>query len=87
MVFSHILPSAVGSICQSIMMHCISNFLISQVEKPSGSQRKGCLWALNPAKIAKMKEEVQKWKRKDPESIRRSMSNPGMIHHPRLIEH
>lgn len=52
------------------------NKCFEKVEKPSGSQRKGCLWALNPAKIAKMKEEVQKWKRKDPESIRRSMSNP-----------
>lgn len=52
------------------------NKCFEKVEKPNGSQRKGCLWALNPAKIAKMKEEVQKWKRKDPESIRRSMSNP-----------
>jgi len=48
-----------------------------QVEKPNGTQRKGCLWALNPAKISKMEEEVQKWKRKDPDAIRRSMSNPG----------
>ncbi|XP_039268172.2 uncharacterized protein LOC120343123 isoform X2 [Styela clava] len=52
------------------------NKCFEKVEKPNGTQRKGCLWALNPAKVAKMKEEVQKWKRKDPDSIRRSMSNP-----------
>ena len=33
---------------------------------------------MNPAKITKMEEEIQKWKRKDPESIRKSMSNPGV---------
>ena len=55
----------------------LDDFLCVKVEKPNGSQRKGCLWALNPAKISKMEEEVQKWKRKDPDAIRRSMSNPG----------
>lgn len=45
--------------------------------KMSGSSRKGCLWALNPAKIDKMEEEMQKWKRKDLTAIRRSMANPG----------
>lgn len=45
--------------------------------KLSGSSRKGCLWALNPAKIEKMEEEMQKWKRKDLPAIRRSMANPG----------
>ncbi|MBN3304293.1 FOXN4 protein, partial [Amia calva] len=45
--------------------------------KMSGSSRKGCLWALNPAKIDKMEEEMQKWKRKDLPAIRRSMANPG----------
>lgn len=44
----------------------------------SGSSRKGCLWALNPAKIDKMEEEMQKWKRKDLPAIRRSMANPGL---------
>ncbi|XP_029139941.1 forkhead box protein N4 [Protobothrops mucrosquamatus] len=44
--------------------------------KASSSSRKGCLWALNPAKIDKMEEEMQKWKRKDPAAIRRSMANP-----------
>lgn len=43
----------------------------------SGTSRKGCLWALNPAKIDKMEEEMQKWKRKDLAAIHRSMANPG----------
>uniref|UniRef100_H2YMX2 Fork-head domain-containing protein n=1 Tax=Ciona savignyi TaxID=51511 RepID=H2YMX2_CIOSA len=46
------------------------NKCFEKVEKASGTQRKGCLWAMNPAKIGKMEEEVQKWKRKDPEAIR-----------------
>lgn len=45
--------------------------------KTSSSSRKGCLWALNPAKIDKMEEEMQKWKRKDLPAIQRSMANPG----------
>uniref|UniRef100_A0A8D0GTT5 Forkhead box N4 n=1 Tax=Sphenodon punctatus TaxID=8508 RepID=A0A8D0GTT5_SPHPU len=44
--------------------------------KLSGTSRKGCLWALNPAKIDKMEEEMQKWKRKDLADIHRSMANP-----------
>ncbi|NXP75032.1 FOXN4 protein, partial [Ramphastos sulfuratus] len=44
--------------------------------KMSGTSRKGCLWALNPAKIEKMEEEMQKWKRKDLAAIHRSMANP-----------
>ncbi|KFP52513.1 Forkhead box protein N4, partial [Cathartes aura] len=44
--------------------------------KMSGTSRKGCLWALNPAKIDKMEEEMQKWKRKDLAAIHRSMANP-----------
>nr|XP_028560992.1 forkhead box protein N4 isoform X5 [Podarcis muralis] len=44
--------------------------------KMSGTSRKGCLWALNPAKIDKMEEEMQKWKRKDLAAILRSMANP-----------
>ncbi|XP_035292300.1 forkhead box protein N4 isoform X1 [Anguilla anguilla] len=47
--------------------------------KLSGSSRKGCLWALNPAKIDKMEEEMQKWKRKDLPAIRRSMANPDEL--------
>ncbi|XP_060606682.1 forkhead box protein N4-like [Ruditapes philippinarum] len=38
--------------------------------------RKGCLWALNPAKIEKMEEEIVKWRKKDPESVKLSMSKP-----------
>lgn len=45
--------------------------------KMSGSSRKGCLWALNLARIDKMEEEMQKWKRKDLAAIHRSMANPG----------
>ncbi|EMP37812.1 Forkhead box protein N1 [Chelonia mydas] len=44
--------------------------------KSGGSSRKGCLWALNPAKIDKMQEELQKWKRKDPVAVRKSMAKP-----------
>ncbi|KAM9447091.1 forkhead box protein N4 [Clarias gariepinus] len=47
--------------------------------KLNGSSRKGCLWALNPAKIDKMEEEMQKWKRKDLMAIRRSMANPDEL--------
>uniref|UniRef100_A0A4W5MLI4 Forkhead box N4 n=1 Tax=Hucho hucho TaxID=62062 RepID=A0A4W5MLI4_9TELE len=47
--------------------------------KMSGSSRKGCLWALNPVKIDKMEEEMQKWKRKDLPAIRRSMANPDEL--------
>ncbi|XP_007180157.2 forkhead box protein N4 [Balaenoptera acutorostrata] len=44
--------------------------------KMSGSSRKGCLWALNLARIDKMEEEMHKWKRKDLAAIHRSMANP-----------
>ncbi|KAG1650993.1 Forkhead box protein N4 [Nymphon striatum] len=54
------------------------NKCFEKIVKPdTGTQRKGCLWAMNPAKITKMDEEIQKWKRKDPEAIRTSMSKPG----------
>ena len=47
-------------------------------EKPAtnGNQRKGCLWAMNPDRISKMDEEVQKWYRKDPMAIRNAMVYP-----------
>jgi hypothetical protein len=32
---------------------------------------------MNPAKIAKMDEEVQKWSKKDPVAIRKAMICPG----------
>ncbi|XP_059472828.1 forkhead box protein A2-B isoform X2 [Neocloeon triangulifer] len=54
------------------------NKCFEKIEKPSGngSQRKGCLWAMNPSKLSKMDEEVQKWSRKDPQAIRRAMVIP-----------
>uniref|UniRef100_A0A182XXL6 Uncharacterized protein n=2 Tax=Anopheles stephensi TaxID=30069 RepID=A0A182XXL6_ANOST len=54
------------------------NKCFEKIEKPAvnGGQRKGCLWAMNPAKILKMDEEVQKWSRKDPLAIRRAMVHP-----------
>lgn len=48
----------------------------------SGSSRKGCLWALNLARIDKMEEEMHKWKRKDLAAIHRSMANPGEAQAP-----
>lgn len=59
------------------------NKCFEKVENKSGSSsRKGCLWALNPAKIDKMQEELQKWKRKDPIAVRKSMAKPGEAARP-----
>ncbi|XP_017288851.1 forkhead box protein N1 isoform X2 [Kryptolebias marmoratus] len=44
--------------------------------KNGGASRKGCLWALNPAKVEKMQDELHKWRRKDPLTVRRSMARP-----------
>ncbi|KAJ7309064.1 hypothetical protein JRQ81_008356 [Phrynocephalus forsythii] len=56
------------------------NKCFEKVENKSGSSsRKGCLWALNPAKVDKMQEELQKWKRKDPIAVRKSMANPDEL--------
>ena len=55
------------------------NKCFEKIEKPqqNGSNaRKGCLWAMNPAKITKMDEEVQKWSRKDPMAIKKGMILP-----------
>ena len=55
------------------------NKCFEKIEKPAGNgtnQRKGCLWAMNPAKIQKMDEEVQKWSRKDPMAIKKGMLLP-----------
>nr|XP_055052654.1 forkhead box protein N1 [Misgurnus anguillicaudatus] len=53
------------------------NKCFEKVENKNGnSSRKGCLWALNPAKVEKMQEELHKWRRKDPITVRRSMSRP-----------
>ena len=54
------------------------NKCFEKVENKSGnSSRKGCLWALNPAKVEKMQEELHKWRRKDPLTVRKSMARPG----------
>ena len=57
------------------------NKCFEKIEKPAsnGSQRKGCLWAMNPNKIQKMNEEVQKWSRKDPMAIKKGMAMPGNV--------
>lgn len=57
------------------------NKCFEKIEKPplNGTTRKGCLWAMNPAKISKMDEEVQKWSRKDPTAIKKAMVYPGNI--------
>ncbi|XP_050436449.1 forkhead box protein P1 [Adelges cooleyi] len=55
------------------------NKCFEKIEKPIGSTgapRKGCLWTMNPSKIAKMDDEMQKWSRKDPSAIKRAMLNP-----------
>ncbi|XP_077579568.1 forkhead box protein N1 isoform X2 [Stigmatopora nigra] len=52
--------------------------------KNTNSSRKGCLWALNPARVEKLQEELHRWRCKDPTSIRRSMARPDLDH---LIGH
>ncbi|XP_051891461.1 forkhead box protein N1-like isoform X2 [Pristis pectinata] len=47
--------------------------------KFGGNSRKGCLWALNPSKVQKMQEELQKWRRKDPAAVRKSMAKPDQL--------
>lgn len=32
---------------------------------------------MNPSKVGKMDEEVQKWSRKDPQAIKKAMVYPG----------
>jgi hypothetical protein len=76
-VFIH-LKTAPDGWKNSVRHNLSLNKCFEKVEnKTSGSSRKGCLWALNPVKIDKMEEEMQKWKRKDLPAIRRSMANPG----------
>lgn len=45
----------------------------------------GCLWAMNPSKVEKMDEEVQKWSRKDPQAIKKAMVYPGQYFRKSLI--
>ncbi len=62
------------------MRHNLSlNKCFEKIENPksNGNTKKGCLWAMNPAKIEKMDEEISKWRKKDLIAIKRSMSKPG----------
>uniref|UniRef100_A0A8C4N4S1 Fork-head domain-containing protein n=1 Tax=Eptatretus burgeri TaxID=7764 RepID=A0A8C4N4S1_EPTBU len=43
------------------------------------TSRKGCLWCLVPARVGRMEDEIRKWRRKDPDGIRRSMANPDLL--------
>lgn len=54
------------------------NKCFEKIERPAtnSNQRKGCRWAMNPERICKMDEEVQKWSRKDPAAIRGAMVYP-----------
>jgi forkhead box protein N len=66
---------------QNSVRHNLSlNKCFEKVENPKmagSSSKKGCLWGLNPSKIDKMDEEIVKWRKKDPEAVKRSLSNPG----------
>uniref|UniRef100_A0A8D8RKV9 Forkhead box protein N1 n=1 Tax=Cacopsylla melanoneura TaxID=428564 RepID=A0A8D8RKV9_9HEMI len=57
------------------------NKCFEKIEKPvsDNSSRKGCLWAMNPEKISKMDEEVQKWSKKDPQGIKKAMVYPETL--------
>eukprot|EP00095_Tigriopus_kingsejongensis_P007636 maker-scaffold1040_size68023-snap-gene-0.20 protein:Tk07636 transcript:maker-scaffold1040_size68023-snap-gene-0.20-mRNA-1 annotation:"forkhead box protein n1" len=58
------------------------NKCFEKIEKPAvngSNQRKGCLWAMNPAKVSKMDEEVLKWSRKDPMAIKKGMLLPHTL--------
>lgn len=57
------------------------NKCFEKIEKPSknGTQRKGYLWAMNPAKVEKMEEELQKWGSKNLAAIKKSMANPERL--------
>ncbi|XP_064089791.1 forkhead box protein K1-like [Macrobrachium nipponense] len=58
------------------------NKCFEKIEKPvvaGSNQRKGCLWALNPAKAHKMDDEVQKWSKKDLQGIKDAMQYPEVL--------
>lgn len=65
---------------QNSVRHNLSlNKCFEKVDSPklNGNTKKGCLWALNPAKIEKMEDEIAKHRKKDLDSILKSMSDPG----------
>ena len=57
------------------------NKCFEKIEKhnPTGSQRKGCLWTMNPAKVTKMDDEIAKWSKKDPVGIKKGMVHPETL--------
>ena len=66
------------------MRHNLSlNKCFAKVETPktaaqqASTNRKVCLWGMNPAKIEKMEDEISKWRKKDLNAIKRAMVNPG----------
>lgn len=64
------------------MRHNLSlNKCFAKVDNPklSPGAKKGCLWALNPAKISKMEDEITKWSKKDPAGLLSSMAYPGIF--------
>jgi len=67
---------------QNSVRHNLSlNKCFEKIENPNAdgtNSRKGCLWALNPTKMKKMDEEVNKWNKKDPVAIKRAMNYPGL---------
>ncbi|KAL0973134.1 hypothetical protein UPYG_G00199420 [Umbra pygmaea] len=71
------LPTAPDGWKNSVRHNLSLNKCFEKVENKTGnSSRKGCLWALNPAKVEKMQEELHKWRRKDPLTVRKSMARP-----------
>lgn len=73
--------NAPGGWKNSVRHNLSLNKCFEKVENPklAGTSRKGCLWALNPAKIPKMEEEIAKWEKKDPQGIRNSMAKPERL--------
>ena len=65
---------------QNSVRHNLSlNKCFAKVDNPKlqSGAKKGCLWALNPAKVKKMEEEITKWGKKDPQTLLSSMAYPG----------
>lgn len=58
--------------------YCLAEFYLNNgLLKTTYCYFAGCLWAMNPSKVGKMDEEVQKWSRKDPQAIKKAMVYPG----------
>lgn len=65
----------------SVRHNLSMNKCFEKIEKPAtnGGQRKGCLWTMNPTRVIKMDEEIQKWSRKDPIAISKAMVYPDNL--------